>query len=272
MKAAAWKKMPDGRWVANLGTRGSSIRVHQLQPGGTFYRDIGGGSSKSRRSLGTTDRNTALSRAKHLLAELIRQDAEGSRADIGTVSLRRLWEMYQAFNADWLDNAPSSQRDDRRKAKMLLGFFGDDYDVMRLSENEQRRYENARRQGFSLPDGTVVGPVRQATIWADIVLLQSMLRWGASKYRLASGKHLLSGNPLSGVKNRKEETPLRPVATEERYRRLLAATEELEKDQAQRRPQKWALLRLLIQTANATGRRVSAIRHLGASPPRLNPP
>ena len=262
MKGATWTKTSDGRWTAHLGTRGHSVRVHQLKPGGTFYRDFGGGSKKHRLSLRTQDRTVALERAKLALAAWLQHGPKVTEAGEGKVTLRKLWDLFQSLNADWRDNAPSSQRDDKRKAKLLLAFFGEDYDVMSFSENEQRRYENARRQGFTLPDGTKVAAVRQSTIWADVVLLHSMLRWGATKYRLASGKPLLPGTPLAGVKNRKEAAPLRPVATEERYRKVLAATEQLEHDPNQKQPKKWAHLRLFLKVANATGRRLSAIRHL----------
>jgi integrase len=236
--------------------------VHQLKPGGTFYRDFGGGSNKHRKSLRTQDRGVALECAKMALAAWLQQGAKVKSEEAGKVTIGRLWDLYQTLNADWRDNAASSQRDDRRKAKLLLAFFGENYDVMNLSENEQRRYENARKDGFTLPDGTKVGAVRQSTIWADVVLLHSMLRWGATKYRLGSGRLLLPSNPLAGVKNRKESSPLRPVATEERYRKLLTATEELEADATQKQPEKWRSLRLFLQVANATGRRLSAIRHL----------
>jgi integrase len=264
MKGATWKKQKDGRWTASLGARGNRVRVHQLQPGGTFYRDFGGGNGKGRRkSLGTTDKQVALERAKLALAEWIKRSQYTEYQSTDKVSLGFLWELYQSANAEWRDNAISSQRDDKRRAKLLIAFFGDSYDVMRFSENEQRRYEGARRQGFALQDGTVVKGVRQSTIWADIVLLHSMLRWGATKYRLASsGKPLLSDNPLSGVKNRKESSPLRPVANDERYEKLLAATFNLESDPLQKFPEKWRCLRLFLKVANVTGRRLSAIRHL----------
>ena len=262
MKAAPWRKTPDGRWTAHLGVRGQSIRIHQLIKDGTFYRDIGGGSKKSRRSLGTKDKSVALAYAKQALAELLRQGDASHIRKSEAVTLGALWRRYREENAEWLDNKPTSRRDDIRRAKLLIGFFGDTYDVMLLSKNEQSRYETARRWGFTLPNGDVVRPVKQATVWADIVLLQAMLRWGAMKYQTAAGQALLPRNPLALVKNKKETHPSRPVATKERYLRIDAALEELSNDPEEKHTQRWRQLRLFLAVINQTGRRLSAVRHL----------
>jgi integrase len=260
MKAATWKKLADGRWTAHLGTRGHSVRLHQLSADGVFYRDIGGGSNKDRRSLRTRDRAEALEIGKQILAELLRHPSETDEPAAGVVTLRSLWDRYRTLCAEWLDNSDSSRRDDEHKAKVLLGFFGDSYDVMRLCANEQKRYESARRTGFTMPDGKQLSPVRQGTVWADIVLLQSMLRWAATKYKTPSGQPLLKYNPLAGVKNTKETMQNRPIVTQETHEQLVRATQELATTSKQ--PVKWRLLELYLLTVNETGRRGYSVRHL----------
>jgi len=262
MRSGVWKRLNDGRWTAQLGSRGQSIRLHQLSTGGSFYRDIGGGSRKSRKSLGTRDRGQALEIGKRILAELLRAPEVRDDKEQSVLTLKSLWDNYRSSCAAWLDNKPSSRRDDEWRAKLLLNFFGEDYEVMALCENEQRRYEAARIAGLLLSTGAQLRSVRQGTVWADIVLLQAMLRWGATKYKCPSGKPMLPYNPLAGVPNHKESAPVRPVVTEERYQQLIAATKSLACDPSQKAAEKWRLFELFLRVLNGTGRRSMSVRHL----------
>lgn len=89
-----------------------------------------------------------------------------------------------------------------------------------------------------------------------------MLRWAVT-VRTASGKRLLEQNPLAGTKRIREKNPKRPVATWERYQETRRIIQELalsSKSDGSR--QKWLKLELAMVLAEATGRRLGAIRQL----------
>jgi integrase len=74
---------------------------------------------------------------------------------------------------------------------------------------------------------------------------------------------LLGQNPLAGVKRPREKNPKRPVATWERYLATRKVIENLAASaKSDRSRRKWLRLELALILAEATGRRLGAIRQL----------
>ena len=94
----------------------------------------------------------------------------------------------------------------------------------------------------------------------DLQLLHTMLRWAVT-VRTASGRRLLEQNPLAGTERPREKNPKRPVTTWERYpetRRIIQELVANSKSEISR--EKWLKLELALILAEATGRRLGAIR------------
>ena len=80
----------------------------------------------------------------------------------------------------------------------------------------------------------------------------------------ASSSGLLASNPLAGVRSAREANPKRPVTSWERFQTTGTAMRELAEKNLNNpaRHQKWLRMELALVLAEATGRRLGAIRHL----------
>jgi integrase len=265
-----WERT-NGAWVLSIGMRGTRVRLYEnLKKGGTYYRDVWAGGKKDRRSLQTRDKSEAERRGRALLGALLQ---EPSPTGVEVLTLGMLWRLFRAESAAHLDNKESTRKDDAHRATVLLAFFGDDKDVSLFTENDQLKFQNARLKGGLVVDAeTCTRRVRQRTVAADLRLLHTMLRW-ATRYRLPSGPRLLKENPLHGVQIPRERNVVRPVATIERFTatraaiaREMATAVQAEDERARLM---WAKLDLALVIAEATGRRIGAIRLLFWSDLRL---
>jgi integrase len=140
--------------------------------------------------------------------------------------------------------------------RLLEQHFGRAFAVDDLSQHHVDAYAAARRSGAVRSPrhrGTDVG-VRDGTIRNELHLLTAMLRW-ARGHKVA-GRRLLTANPLEGVAVPQEANTRRPVATEERYRAVLALADRVD-------PR--GRFRAVLVLARHTGRRVNAICQLLAS-------
>jgi integrase len=253
-----------GKWTRTLGDRGTRVRLFQRRKGGVFYRDVwlpDGG--RSRQSMGTADRHEAGRLGKQLLAELLRG---GPAAAPQGVTLGELWRRYSTESAAYLDNGARSKRDAEARVKILLAFFGARCEVRSFSARDQEAYAAKRRAGgIAYGDGEdqkVSPPVRARSVEADLVLLHAMLAW-ATTVRTPSGRRWLEFHPLAGVKRAREKNPKRPVATWERFTRTRAAMQALHDEAfADAERTRWVKLELALVLAEATGRRLNAIRQL----------
>jgi integrase len=251
----------NGMWSRSLGNRGLRVRLFQKRSGGQFYRAIWlPGRGFDRRCLLTSDRSEAERLGKDLLAALLR-DEEVASAEI--LTLRMLWERYSKECVAFLDNSLRSRQDAAGHAEVLLSFFGADCDVRGLAEQDQLAFTKKRLAGgIMCADDRKTSPVRTRSVEVDLQLLHTMLRWAVT-VRSSAGKRLLDNNPLAGVRRPREKNPKRPVATWERYlatRRALADLIAESKSDLSRR--KWVKLDLGLTLAEATGRRLGAIRQL----------
>jgi integrase len=250
-----------GLWSRSLGNRGVRVRLFQKRSGGQFYRAVWiSGRGEDRRCLFTADRSEAERLGKELLAAILKNEDLGlSQA----LTLADLWERYRRECVAFLDNTERFQREADTHAQVLIGFFGGDCNVRDLTEQDQLAFIRKRMAGgICYGDGLNTGLVRLRTVEVDLQLLHTMLRWAVT-VRTRSGKRLLEQNPLAGVKRPREKNPKRPVATWERYQATRKAIDEMvvnAKSDTSRR--KWLRLELALTLAEATGRRLGAIRQL----------
>ncbi len=198
------------------------------------------------------------------------------------VTLGRLWERYHCECETFRDTDQTHRSDTATRAAILIAYFGADYDVERLSTDSQRRYERARAAGGlrhrherrvvrfgRVHVDTVVHvsqPTRARSAEADLVLLHAMLNWATTVRdpSAASGTRSLGVNPLKGIGRRPEKNPRRPVTCQERFdatRRAIQRRSAQAPDGSAER-HKWIRLELALVLAEATGRRIGAIRQL----------
>jgi integrase len=249
------------KWTRSLGERGMRVRLFQKRRDGTFYRTVWiPGRGRDHASMMTRDRGEAERLRRLLLAELLRQEELSLP---GRLTLGAVWDRYKRECAAFLDNKPNSRRHDESRARVLLAFFGEKCEVWTLTARDQASYSARRKAGgIHLPSGETTRAVRARSVEMDLVLLHAMLSW-ATTVRLPNGSRLLDVNPLAGVRREREQNPVRPIASWERFthtrkamRQLgAAAGSELERT-------RWAKMELALVLAEATGRRVGSIRQL----------
>jgi integrase len=109
----------------------------------------------------------------------------------------------------------------------------------------------------------VTPPTRARAAEADLVLLHAMPNW-ATTVRHTDRKRWLDANPLKGIERRRGKNPRRPVTCQERYvatrRAIQARVARAAMDSPEQR--RWIRLELALVLAEATGRRIGAIRQL----------
>jgi integrase len=256
----------NGKWSRSLGNRGMRLRLFQKRSGGGFYRSIWiPGQGFSRKSLGTTDRNEADSLGRELLAALLRNEDVSASS---VLTLGDLWARYKRDAVSFLDNHAKTQLDDACRTQVLLGYFGENCDVSKLTESDQSAFVKKRLAGGikyatdKSGKDKLTEAVRSRSAEADLKLLNSMLNW-ARTVRFRGGKRLLDQNPLDGIKKPHEKNPRRPVATFERFQATRSATQRLcEESKTDAERKKWLKLELALVIAEATGRRLGSIRQL----------
>ena len=216
---------------------------------------------KDRRCMGTSDRAQAERKGRELLAALLSDQQVTSS---GVLPLGYLWQRYRTEAPAFLDNSETSKADAENHANVLIGHFGKDCDVKSLSENDQRAFVSKRLAGGIVVGNGVTQEVRSRSAEVETKLLHSMLRW-ATAVRIGHGQRLLAHNPLQGVRNIREENPLRPVATWERFTKTRdAARQVAESGRTCTRSSNGvgATRTRPRNSAEATGRRLGSIRQL----------
>lgn len=251
-----------GKWTRSLGSRGTRVRLFEKRKGGTFYREVWlARTGRDLACLHTKNRDEAERLGRALLASLLLGNAEvlpNTR-----IRLIDLWQRYQRECTTYVDNKLHTKRDSEQRIQVLLGFFGEDCDVRKLSAADQSSYSKARRAGgIRRASGNLTLAVRARSVEADLVLLHALLLW-ATTVRLSNGSRWLESNPLSGVRRVREASPKRPVATWERYQvtrvaiRLRAAGSAGETGRT-----RWVKMELALVLAEGTGRRLGSIRQV----------
>ena len=133
----------------------------------------------------------------------------------------------------------------------MVAFLGPNRDVRSLSESDMHRYSMARRQGDLHSRGSPRGgTVRDRTIECDLLTLDRALNWG-QRERNETGRRLLRENPWYGIKLPREKNPRRPVMTHTTFLELVEVADRVH-----------PLLKLALEVAEGTGRRISACINL----------
>ena len=260
-KRSEWHRTKNGCWTCSLGDRGMRVRLFQKRRDGPFYRAVWrSDQTEDQKPLATKDHNEALRLGKLLLSELLKGGVFQPQRQ--PLTLGHLWERYAHECADFLDNAARSRKDAASRARVLLGYFGEDFRVEDFTSDDQRRYERARQDGgiiTSTGDKTVATRARSAE--ADIVLLHAMLRWATTK-RVA-GQYVLDRNPLLNVRRVREKNKKQPCATWERYQATMTKLRQFVKDAEDDTTRlRWQRMEFAVFLAEATGRRLGSIRQL----------
>src|SRR5580704_1837739 len=163
-KRSDWHRTKNGCWTCSLGERGMRVWLFQKRRDGPFYRAMWrSGQTEDQKPLATKDQDEALRLGKSLLSELLK--GEFFQPQRQPLTLSQLWERYSHECADFLDNAEKSRKDATSRARILLGYFGEDFRVEDFTVDDQRRYERARQDGgiiTSTGDKTVTTRARSA--------------------------------------------------------------------------------------------------------------
>jgi integrase len=287
-KRHEWRRTKQGLWTCSLGTRGLRVRLFEKRKGGMFYRATWSpGTGRSIAALHTSDRTEAERLGNKLLGAML----SGVSPEQGPVRLGELWSRFERENGEYLNNKPRSRADAAMRAKVLIAYFGENFDVRHLTSRHQHEYTQARqRGGINVSEQFVTKPVRKRSVEADLVLLHQMLSW-ASRVPIGNGGRWLERNPLAGVRREREKNPRRAVATWERFVATRTAMQKLadearaEADRAKRDAEatenaderatlekksarfeaaqaRWIKMELALVLAEATGRRLGSIRAL----------
>lgn len=244
------------------------IRIRLFERGGVIYRDVAVGrvvskSGKPRtkhnvKSLRHGDWKRAEEQARALAARLALIRLSGERP--GQLTIAQLHALYVTHRGGLLSAAR------RQEVEKAFGLFrrhvGDDFRVSDLSRHQVETYTAARLGGAlrTTRGGNSGRKVRAGTIAKELGVLHAALNW-AETYR-KNGRPLIPSNPIRRVPLPAELNPARPVASGERYQRLLEVADRVD-------PQ--GVFRAMLQVAWYTGRRLGSIVALRACDILLTP-
>jgi hypothetical protein len=149
---------------------------------------------------------------------------------------------------------------DKGDAGLFARVLGAERDPSKLTLGEWQHFIRLRQTGAVDSWGREVPldlrrPVRPRTVEADCEWLAIVCNWALEWEDRETGRPLLREHPLKRQRFRAavphEETPRRPVATQDRYEAILAKAAEVH-----------PFLTPLLALVNGTGRRISAVLHL----------
>lgn len=234
-------------WSKSIGERGRRVRLYEARPGGNIMRSIYVNGREDRKSLGHRDREKATLQAYELLRGMA---ANVEAIEDESLTLGMLAELYLA-SPQHASKQDRTRREDKQKLDRVVAFLGSDRDVRSLSESDIHRYTLARRQGVVALRGIKGGgTVRNRAIEADLLTVHRALNWG-QRERTSTGRRLLRENPWQGLKLPREKNPRRPVMTHISFLELVEVAGRVH-----------PLLKLALEVAEGTGRRISACINL----------
>lgn len=258
--------MPRKPWSKIIEEHG--VRVRLYERGGRIWRAVVTGSTESqngkrrpiedRASLKHGDRKLAEKQAKALCAAIAEQRLTGYVA--GDITLKQLRDVYLLECGALLKE---HRKGEVRKAfGLLIAHLDESFSVADLGPHQTQTYTAARQSGTLQPEGGrhIANGVRAGTIAKELGCLHAALNW-ASTFR-RNGRPLIPGNPLRGVSLPSELNPSRPVATRERYVKMLEQANGIDGS---------GRFRMMLELAWMTGRRLGAIVALRAGDVLLTP-
>lgn len=265
------------RWSYTAGQRPNRVNVFEREPGGILYAkcwhpSLAGGRGGTRRvSLGHRDKARAKAYAHEQAAKLERGEADLAN---GRTTLEELFALYRTERTP--RKTVKEQSTDERRFQMWTVWLGKDKNPVKISLSEWERFIEARRSGAIDSHGRTVPAerrrrVRERTVEAECLWLRWVLNW-ATRWMDGNGRYLLTENPVRGFEAPTEKNPRRPVATEDRYEAIRAVSDEvlMETRWDGKRGFQRSHLSELLDIANGTGRRISAICQLTYADLRLD--
>ena len=238
-------------WSKMIEESGLAIRLFERAGSSAIWYSVVQGGKKRRRSLKTTDRALAEERARAIARELALLDLCGGAP--GSLTIGKLAELYLHHRGPLLTQVR------RRTMTMMADLFrrhlGDGFLVSDFGQHELDTYVAARTSSRLLPtDRRAAKHPADGTIRQELRALATLCNWAVAFRR--GGRPLLAFNPVHGLKIPEEKNPIRPVASADRYKALLAQADRADPE---------GRLHVLLVLAWETGRRINAILHLRAS-------
>lgn len=255
---------PKKPWSKVIEEAGISVRVYERAPGSLLYREVRIDGAKDRKSLAHRDRELAEQQARALARRVAELQFAGQT---GALTFGQLTGLFRLHRVPQL--ATTRQRAVKGMLDLLERHFARELRVDDLTPHHVDAYVTARKSGsLRSPrhrggrdrDGHEVrAGVAPGTVRNELHLLVAMITW-ALTFR-QGGRRILTANPLEGMRIPVEKNMKRPVATDERYRQLLAVADQVDP---------LGRFRCMLVLARATGRRVNAICSLKVSDVALN--
>lgn len=243
-------------WSYTAGEKGHTVTVYERWPGGplqarTFDETLRNGTGGYRCvSLRHRDHDKAESYAHEQVAKL----KEGQPLDHIPGTLARLFAKYDAHRTP--HKSEGEQSEDRRRVKMWNRVLGAGKDPHLVTRGEWEQFIRDRKSGAINQLGKPVKqpedrrPVRDGTVRSDCLWLRQVFGW-ATTWREGNEPYLMRENPVRGFDVPDEQNVRRPVASTDRYEKIMAVARHVH-----------PFLPELLSIVHGTGRRVSAVLKL----------
>ena len=233
-------------WSFITGERGRNrVRAFTHPQTGRIFLELYDGGRRKRLALGHRDREAAKAKAEEVAAAL-------RRAEVPLRVEPTLQALFDNYGREVTPTkSTSKQGHDRRAMRLFLSFLGPSRKAATLDRRDWDGYVAWRSRGGDTRGGRAKGrPVRPRVIEYDLRFLHAVLNWAVT-VRDPAGSFLLDRNPLKGMPWPKDDSPVRPVLTDEQYTALRRAAKRED-----------ASCGLALVLAHETGHRIGAIRLL----------
>ena len=170
----------------------------------------------------------------------------------------------------------TEQKADKRRSVLWQRVLGGSKDPHKVTLGEWERFIDARCSGAidACGDHMAAGnrrPLRARTVQEDCIWLRLLFRW-ATNWRTLEGFYLMRDNPARGFEAPRDENPMRPVASGDRYDATRGVSDQvmMEVSWGEKPEHRRSHLSELLDIINGTGRRLSAVCQLRYQDLRLN--
>ncbi|MEQ9570166.1 MAG: tyrosine-type recombinase/integrase [Longimicrobiales bacterium] len=236
-------------WRTKVEVAGQVVTVYERANSDALWYSATVDGKRVRRSLKTSDRETAVKRAKAIAKRLAEAVLTGR--DLRTLTLAEVFGHYFRRKAPTLTDRWRSAAETRRD--LFLGAWGREKPVGDIGQSDIDRFRDLRRSGVLRPENSRTKGVRDGTIEADLRWLSTVFRWARGVK--VNGNPMIPANPLEGLKRPEPKNVRRPVASHDRYLRTMEQADQVDPE---------GRLRCMLALARFTGRRESSICQLRA--------
>ena len=261
-------------WSWSCGERGTVVRVYERSPGSVLYMAVwepslrNGKGDYARHSLGHRDQRRAMREARQVNARL---------EACGLHDGPRLGKIVDLYRENELTTKkPGTTRWIRQHLVLWENFLGRTFPVKQFGPREWERFKRERREGAIDAQGHAVPadqrhPVAPGTVNLGLDAITMVLNW-ACRWRI-HGYPLLKWNPAWKLRRLDDANVKRSVWTQERFERLMVTAEAqtMVAEWSGRRERARSYLADVLAIAEATGRRIGAIRQLRYQDLHLDP-